>query len=277
MRAALTLAGALMVALLPLAALAQDRAQTLADIRQELTLLQGQIQSLRSELATTGGGTVAPATGSTLERLDTLEAALRNLTSKTETLEFRINQIVTDGTNRIGDIEFRLQELAGGDLGALPPTAPLGGEAPAVVAQPTLPTANADPGGPQLAMAEQADFDRARGAYDAGNFEAAASAFAQFTTTYTGGPLTQEAHFLRGEAFTQLGRTSDAARAYLDAFSGAPDGIRAPEALFKLGQALGQLGQGPEACVTLQEVGARYPGTQPAADAAAALRAFGCP
>jgi TolA-binding protein len=77
-----------------------------------------------------------PATGTTLERLDTLEAALRDLTSKTEALEFRINGIVTDGTNRIGDIEFRLQELAGGDLGALPPTPPLGGQAPTVPVAP---------------------------------------------------------------------------------------------------------------------------------------------
>lgn len=274
MRAGLSLAAALLVALLPLAAPAQDRAQTLADIRQELALLQGQVLSLRSELATTGGAMGAPAAGSTLQRLDTLEAALRDLTAKTEALEFRINGIVTDGTNRIGDIEFRLQELAGGDLGALPPTQPLGGQAPGVLVAPA-PSAPA-PGGPQLAVSEQADFDRARAAYDSGDFRGAADQFAAFAQTYTGGPLTQEAHFLRGEAFWQLGETANAARAYLEAFSGGPDGARAPEALFKLGQALAQLGQGPEACVTLQEVGARYPGTQPAADAASALRAFGC-
>ncbi|HSF63656.1 MAG TPA: tol-pal system protein YbgF [Paracoccaceae bacterium] len=274
MRAGLTLAGAFLIALLPLAAPAQDRAQTLADIRQELALLQGQVLSLRSELATTGGAMGTPATGTTLERLDTLEAALRDLTSKTEALEFRINGIVTDGTNRIGDIEFRLQELAGGDLGALPPTPPLGGQAPTVPVAPA-PVAPGT-GGPQLALSEQADFDRARAAYDGGDYRGAAEQFATFAQTYTGGPLTQEAHFLRGEAFWQLGETANAARAYLEAFSGGPEGARAPEALLKLGQALAQLGQGPEACVTLQEVGTRYPGTQPAADAASALRAFGC-
>ena len=37
-------------------------------------------------------------------------------------------------------------------------------------------------------------------------------------------------------------------------------GPRAPEALLRVGQALGRLGQGPEACVTLAEVGNRFPG-----------------
>ncbi|MBD3765984.1 MAG: tol-pal system protein, partial [Rhodobacterales bacterium] len=37
-------------------ALAQDRAQTLADIRAELALLAGQIDGLRAELARSGAG-----------------------------------------------------------------------------------------------------------------------------------------------------------------------------------------------------------------------------
>ncbi len=263
----------LILAVLPLAVAAQDRAQTLADIRAELAALRGEIDGLKAELVPTGAAQGSGATGPALARLDTIEAALIALTSKTEALEFRLNRVVTDGTNRIGDIEFRLQELGGGDLGAIPPTPPLGGEAgiPPVAAVPPPAT-----GGPELAASEQADFDRAKGVLGQGDFRAAAALFKTFTETYQGGPLTQEAHFQRGEAFAQLGETANAARAYLDAFSGQPDGARAPDALFKLGQALGQLGQGPEACVTLQEVGNRFPGTQAALDAAAAVTAFGC-
>ncbi len=84
-----------------------------------------------------------------------------SLTGKAEAIENRLNRVVTDGTNRIGDIEFRLTELAGGDLGAVPPTPPLGGEA-APVAQPR-PGACPFGGGPELAVNEQAEFDRARG------------------------------------------------------------------------------------------------------------------
>lgn len=263
---------ALWLAILPVAGVAQDRAQTIADIRAELALLRGDIDGLRAELTTTSAAQGSGNTGPALARLDTIEAALAALTSKTEALEFRLNRVVTDGTNRIGDIEFRLQELAGGDLGAIPPTPPLGGTAG------TAPAAAPPPatGGPELAASEQADFDRAKGVLGQGDFRSAATLFKTFAETYPGGPLTQEAHYQRGEAHAQLGETANAARAYLDAFSGQPDGTRAADALFKLGQALGQLGQGPEACVTLQEVGNRFPGTQAALDAAAAVQAFGC-
>ncbi len=263
----------LVLIFLPVAVLAQDRAQTIADIRAELVLLRGEIDGLRAELAATGAAQGSGASGPALQRLDSIEAALVALTSKAEGIENRLNRVVADGTNRIGDIEFRLTELAGGDLGAVPETPPLGGEAPAVA---TAPAPAPETGGVQLAANEQADFDRAKASFDAGDYRAAADGLAAFATTYTGGPLTQAAHVLRGDALGQLGETANAARAYLEAFSGAPGGAQAAEALFKLGQSLGQLGQTPEACVTLTEVGVRFPGSQPAADAAAARAAFGC-
>lgn len=268
------LRAALLLVLLALPAAAQDRAQTLADIRQELVVLRAEIDGLRRELATTGAAQGSGATGPALLRLDQIETMLVSLTAKAEALELRLGRVVADGTNRIGDIEFRLRELAGGDLSSLPPVAPLGGEAPAAGPAPAAPPPAA--GGPQLAISEQADFDRAREVLGSGDFRTAATLLETFTQTYLGGPLTQEAHFLRGEALSQLGETANAARAYLEAFSGAPDGPRAPEALLKLGRALAALGQGPEACVTLQEVGVRFPGSAPAAEAAAAAAQLGC-
>jgi tol-pal system protein YbgF len=264
----------LFLLLFPVAALAQDRAQTIADIRAELLVLQGELNGLRAELNSTGAAQGTGATGPALQRLDAIEAAVVRLTAKVEETENRLNRVVSDGTNRIGDIEFRLTELAGGDLGAIPPTPPLGGDtaAPAPAAPAPAPAA----GGPELAVNEQQQFDRAKGVLGSGDFRAAAEQFAAFAAAFPGSPLMAEAHVLRGDALAQLGATADAARAYLDAFSGAPDGPRAAEALFKLGQSLQQLGQTPEACVTLAEVGTRFPGSQPAADAAAAMAAFGC-
>ena len=90
-------------------ALAQD--QTLADIRQELVVLNTDVQRLKRELSTTGGVGGGAAGGSVLDRVNVIEAELRRLTDKTEQLEFRINSVVTDGTNRVGDLEFRLCEL----------------------------------------------------------------------------------------------------------------------------------------------------------------------
>jgi TolA-binding protein len=64
-----------------------------------------------------------------------------------------------------------------------------------------------------------------------------------FTQTYPGGPLSAQAHFLRGEAEARQNAWSAAARAYLDSFSAAPDGEIAPAALTALGRALGASGR----------------------------------
>lgn len=254
-----------------LAAYAQDRAQTLADIRQELSLLYVEIQTLNRELSTTGAANGSGGGGSVLDRLNAIEGALIGLISRTEALEFKISQIVRDGTNRIGDLEFRLVELEGGDLSQLGETTTLGGgDAPAGPA-----VANTSGTG-QMAVSEQVDFDAALAALDAGNFEDAAEKFATFAETYTGGPLTGRAHFLRGEALSGLGQIAPAARAYLTSFSGSPNGPNAPDALFKLGEALGQLGQTSEACATLAEVRVRFPASSVVTEAERTREALSC-
>ncbi|UWQ06950.1 tol-pal system protein YbgF [Aliiroseovarius crassostreae] len=268
MAATLAVLGGLSV----LPVVAQDRAQSLADVRQELSLLYVEVQSLKTELSTTGAPNVAPAFGSPSQRLSTIEGEMARLTDKIEQLEFRINQIVKDGTNRIANLEFRLVELEGGDISQLGETTTLGGDLPAPVAVAPPPPA----GGEQLAIGEQADFDAASAALEAEQFDEAAALFATFLDTYPAGPLAALAQFQRGEALTGAGDVKNAARAYLNAFSGAPNGAHAPDALFRLGQSLGRLGQVTEACVTLSEVGNRFPGNPTVSDAEAERAALGC-
>lgn len=253
-------------------ALAQDA--TLGDIRQELARLYGDILSLRDELSVTGQLSAGVAGNTPLDRLNAIEAELQRLTSKTEELEFRINRITVDGTNRIGDLEFRICELEPGcDIGLLGDTPSLGGVDSAAAIPEAQP---ATPSGPQLTTGEQADFARAQEALASGDFRGAADQLAAFVAAYPGGPLTGEALYLRGEALVGLGQISDAARAYLDSFSGDPDGPVAADALLNLGVMLGELGQTPDACVTLNEVLARFPGSAAASEAQAARAGLAC-
>lgn len=270
----------LAVALIGAPAFAQDRAQTIADMRAELSVLAGQLQSLRSELVSGGASAMQAAGGaSALDRMNAMEAELSRLTSQTEALQNQVNRVVADGTNRIGDLEFRICELEEGcDPANLPISQSLGSGAASAAALPPVTTLPATGTGaaPELALNEQADFDRAKAALDAGDYQGAADQFTAFTVAYPGGPLTGEAEYLRGEALQKLGDTSNAARAYLNAFSGAPNGPRAPAALLKLGAALGVLGQMQEACVTLGEVGVRFPTAPEALEASTAMQALSC-
>ena len=261
-------------------AVAQANDQSLADIR------------LKTELVQTGASGGALAGGSALQRMDTLEAELSRLTARAEDIELRLNRVISDGTNRIGDLEFRLCEvtpgcdlatvgttptLGGGDMGAGAAVAANQPPNAIVIEEPSAPFAGgASSGGAELAIGEQADFDRARAVLGQGDFRTAADLFATFTQSYPGSPLSQEAEFSRGGALVNLGETSNAARAYLEAFSANADGPFAAESLLKLGEQLGVLGQVPEACVTLAEVGVRYPGTISATQAQVAMQGYQC-
>lgn len=277
MALALTLAGAM----LPQSAQAQD-AQTLADIRQEMSVLFVEVQRLRRELSTTGAPGVTVPGGTVLDRVTVMESELQRLTRKTEELEFRINAIVSDGTTRLGDLEFRLCELEPGcDIGKLGQTTTLGGgEVPTSTGQIASPLQPApEPAAPttELAVSEKADFDRASATLAAGDYTAAAEMFATFNETYPGGPLSAEADVNRGKALAQLDDIRGAARAYLSAFTTDQTGPQAPEALFLLGEALGRLGQTQEACTTLQEVGLRFPQSPSVVPAQEARARLGCP
>ena len=275
----------LALAALPAAA-QQDQSQTLADIRQQLSVLQVEMQGLRRELSTTGAPTVG-AGGSTLpDRVDAIETELQRLTQAAERMEFRIESVSRDGGARIEDLRFQLCELTPDcTLDGLPNPGPLGGTesassdvgigaAPAPVPEPGPgPSAVIDP---QLAAGEQAAFDAGRTALDSGDNAGAAEAFERFLGSYPTGPLTGEAQFLRGRALAAQGRNEEAARAYLEAFSGTPEGPRAPDALLGLGTTLGALDQPDEACLTLAEVAIRFPQSPAVGEAASARAGLGC-
>jgi tol-pal system protein YbgF len=272
----------LALALLPLPAMAQDKAQTLADVKTELGQLQAEFNSLKSELVSTGAVQSGAAGGDALQRLDAIEAALQRLTNKTEEIGLKVNRVVNDGTSRIADMEFRIcEQTEGCDPGNMPETPALGGKSDGSAAAPAPETASpaapaAPTDGPELAIGEKSDFDRAKAVLGQGDFRTAADLFKTFTESYPGSPLTQEAQYNRGEALRQLGETAEASRAYLDAFSGKPDGEFAPQSLLKLGQGLGALGQTQDACVTLGEVVNRFMGTASATEAQSSMSGLAC-
>ena len=82
-------------------AFAQDQ-RSLADVKAELTTLNGQIQQLRDELVRTGAAGGLPGQAATaLTRLDQLEAELRFLTDRVDVLTNDVIRITDDASNRV--------------------------------------------------------------------------------------------------------------------------------------------------------------------------------
>ncbi|MBK5928181.1 tetratricopeptide repeat protein [Rhodobaculum claviforme] len=253
---------------------AQTQAQTLADIRAELEAVRDALAGLQAELAPGAGVAASEAVaGSVLDRVDALERSVQRLTAATDELGFRIDAVVADGTNRIGDIEFRLSELEGGDPASAPPTVPLGGEGAAPGAAAPVP----GPDTPALLAGERAAFDAAAAAHAAGDWSGAVALLDAFAEAYPLGVLTPRAHLLRADALEQMGDAAAAARAWLAGYGADPDGATAPGALLGLGSALARLDQAEEACIMLDEVLLRFPDSAEASDADDARTEIGCP
>ncbi|MCY4293095.1 MAG: tol-pal system protein YbgF [Roseovarius sp.] len=276
---------AAVLALLPPAmAAGQEREQTLADIRQELSVIYVQIQRLKQELNTTGSFGSERIGGSVIERVDNIENEVRRISEKTEKLEFRIDNISRVGANRIGDIEFRLCEMDSEcDIGSLKYGATLepgsdGDQNPVIddfanlFSDETL----ASDDEMEYAEGEQREFDRAALALEEEDYLEAERLFRGFQEKYPGSPLAAKAEINRGEALEGEGKIEAAARVYLKVFTNAPDGPEASGALLRLGRGLDHLGKTYEACLTLGEIEERFPGSAAVNKANEYMAGIGC-
>jgi len=249
----------------------QDRELTLADIRQQLEFLNFEIGFLRNQLLTTEtSGRDQPTSGPLILRLDDMEQEIRRLTGEIETLNVRVEQIVEDGTRRIGDLEFRLVSLEGGDVTKLASTTTLGKLDPSEMeairrgssdgfaidesGDPNSPTGNA---GLVQEIADD-DFGRALAAIQDNDHLGALHFLEVFLESNASDPRFPEARFWQGESYMALEDWDTAAISYLDSFSSAPDGRLAPNALLGLGTSLAQLGKSREACLALTQISVRY-------------------
>jgi tol-pal system protein YbgF len=228
------------------------------DLRYRLSVIDAELADIRARMGvapTSGGSAASGAAGSgeanadVMLRLDRLEAEIRQLTGKIEQMEFAQRAVAQDAARRFGDIEFRLTELEGGDVSALPPVAPLGAVTDDQVAA----------AGPEVSISERADLDRAIEDVNQGRFDLGEDRLRAFLTGYPGSPLTGEALYWMGESQFVRGAFQNAARSYLDGYNSDRSAPSAPRNLMRLGVTLGRLGQLNEACLTLREVRKQFP------------------
>lgn len=255
------------------APLSLAQTDSLAQLRAELGVVSGLVAELAGQLASGEGAGTRSLSGDALDQIERLRNDLTVLTARTEALEFQIRRVIDEASNRIGDMEFRLTELEGGDVSALGAPRPLGGAtAPALPAPDGAPSVEA----PQLAAGEQAAFDAAIAMLDNGDAAGGIAALDMFLQTYPGTPLGLDASTRLARAQSSNGMEADAARTWLNLYLADPDGTPAPLALLELGESLGRLQQVSEACVMFDELLTRFPFSEQAAPAQAAKARLGC-
>ncbi|MDO5642807.1 MAG: tol-pal system protein [Paracoccus sp. (in: a-proteobacteria)] len=265
---------------------------SLADMQAALRAISADLQALRAELLASGAAGFAAAGGDgAIDRMNAMEAQIAHLTDRTELLANQIRRIVADGTNRIGDIEFRLCEMDPHcDLGALMtaelgrfgtgalPGGPAPGSAPPasdISAMPLPPLeSTAAPQAPPTEE-EAREFALAQAAVAAGNWAQAIEELDHLASAHAGGPLTADVLYLRGTALLADAQPQAAAESWLMAFSAAPDGPRAPASLLALARSMAALGAAGDGCPYLAELTRRFPDAPETAEAAPALAA--CP
>ncbi len=208
------------------------------------------------------------------DRIESLEAQLREATAENERLQYELMQAqrrIQDLQNMVGELAGVNQSLSAGEQngeGAAPPaangTSRPGGSASAApsglnAAQRaqvgTLGSVSAetvtppDPG---------AAYSHARELLVAGNYAEAEVAFGQFLDLYPNAPTAADARFWF--AFTLLARNNyqDAASNFVQYLQNTPNGPRAPEAQVRLGMALAGMGQTRQACAAFANLPRRY-------------------
>ena len=245
--------------------------QTLSDIRAELPTLFGGIKSLELELRTSKVENLI-ITGEYLDRINSIEKELINITSQVENLQYRIERIVRDGTNHISDIRFRLCDIEldcsienfsqGNILGE-----------PEVRLKKTSINPEIFKG---VTALERNELYLIETLLRAGNSTGVVEQLEVFLETYTNGKIRMEIMFLLGKALMVQELWSKAAKTYLDIYSSFSKAPRAGEALYFLSISFVELNQFERACLMLTELRIEYPDSDFADDASQKTMELNC-
>lgn len=214
--------------------------------------------------AALAGPAAAQQGGAAAAQVQALEEEVRRLNGRIQELEHLIRRLAEDGARRIGDLEYRIVELEGGDPSLVGDPPPLGQAGSRVAA--------AAP----VAVSERVALDEAKARLEAGDAQGARIRLVDFLNQYGDGPLAPEGQHFLGLAEYRLGEWGASAQSFLTAVTAFPADRHAPANLLMLGRSLEKLGTLEEACATWAEVLARHPGSTEAADAKADRVRLGC-
>ena len=220
----------------------------LGSLRSELSLIGSQVEDLRLDLLSPEVRSLEPSdAGIALLRLDALEAKLRSTVGRVEALEFNLQILSEDASNRILEFKAKLAELeVQGKLFRKEPDA-------AVQNLENQPKQFSEASNETLA------FDKALLSFNSNDFETAQKHLKSFQLLYPQSINISEVGYWLALAKFELGDAKGSATDFLEAFSLSPRGVFAWKSLLGLAMSLGELGQIEQGCLTLEELKSRFP------------------
>jgi tol-pal system protein YbgF len=208
----------------------------LMELRQEVSDLRGQIDTLNHALQKVGGAQKLAETQAVHSR------ALRLLESQMA-LDLQLD---TDSSVLASSLMQQQNTVTA-------PAAPVVAPAPAVSAPTSQPTAA------KTADTAQALYDNGMSAFNNRQYQASLRSFSDFTKTYPKHKLASNAWFWQGENNYQLKNYAAAALAYENVISGSPNSAKAPASYLKQGMAFIQLKKNAAAKQRLNELIRKFP------------------
>lgn len=121
-------------------------------------------------------------------------------------------------------------------------------------------------------------YDQAFSYLQTNDYASAKAAFEQFIEQYPDHSLAANSKYWLGETFYAQGDYQAASRAFARSFKDHPDGQKAPDTLLKLAMSLKAQDMTEEACLTLGELGNRFPNAPSSIQTKAATerQSYGC-
>ena len=207
-------------------------------------------------------------------RLMEMENQMRRMTGQYEEAVHRLAQLTRRLELALEDVEFRLQSLEQGNVGAS--SAPASGAPAAVLPSAQAPAPEAAPPVVETAAVPEDDPDQFLvGETPEAQFQEAfkfvrkeqlleaESAFRAFIAKYPDHELTANARYWLGKSYFERSDFNRAARTLLETYEKHAESTKGPDILLYLALSLNALGQKADACVALADLSSQYPNASP--------------
>ena len=193
-----------------------------------------------------------------LRDVEQIKADVAKLRGQYEVVAYELEQTQKRQRDLYQDLDTRLRKLEGG------PGAPGASDASPPASGPV---ANAPPGRPGDASAEQRAYDSALEQFKGSNYPAAAAGFQSFVRTYPRSPLAPSALYWAGSAQFAQRDFRGAITTQRQLLSTYPDSQKVPDALLNIATCQIELGEAAPARRTLEEIVSKYPTSEAAGKA----------